>query len=144
MRMPHPRSQTAHASLSAAQRASLPSGDPQSQSVHHTVTYRFAVRDAGFSGATGFLLQRQYTSSKHLCTLHTGVASWRALSMFAFKAARKVHRTVPVAVCAALCGRRELTACCAFSVLSSELSTTSRSSTGAHTKRIAAAQDHML
>ena len=65
-----------------------------------TVTYRLAVRDAGFPGATGFLLQCQYTSSKHLCTLHTGVASWRALSMFTFKAARKVYRMVPVAVLA--------------------------------------------
>ena len=63
-----------------------------------SVTYRLAVRDAGFPGAMGFLLQCQYTSSNHLCTLHTGVASWRALSMFAFKAARKVYRMVPVAV----------------------------------------------
>ena len=74
-----------------------------------TVTYRLTVRDAGFPGATGFLLQCQYTSSKHLCILHTGVASWRALSILAFRAARRIHCTVPVAVRAALCRRGELT-----------------------------------
>ena len=78
------------------------------------VTYRLAVRDAGFPGATGFLLQCQYTSSKHLCILHTGVASWRALSILAFRAARRIHCTVPVAVRAALCSRGELIACSPF------------------------------
>ena len=38
------------------------------------------------------------SSVKHLCTLHTGTASWRILSIFTFKAVRKTHPTVPTAV----------------------------------------------
>ena len=38
------------------------------------------------------------SSSKHLCTLHTGTASWRVLSIFIFKAVRKTLPTVPTAV----------------------------------------------
>ena len=38
------------------------------------------------------------SSSKHLCTLHTGTASWRVLSIFTFKAVRKTHPMVPTAV----------------------------------------------
>ena len=54
-----------------------------------------------------------------VCTLHAGAAFQRALSMFAFRTVRKIHPTVPAAVCAALFSKRELTA--TFSMLSGDL-----------------------
>ena len=51
---------------------------------------------------------------------------------------------MPVAVHAALFSKWELTASKAFSVLSSDPSTSSQSSTGAHTERIVAKWYHML
>ena len=54
-----------------------------------------------------------------VCTLHAGVAFQRALSMFAFRTVRKIHPTVPAAVCDALFSKRELTA--TFSMLSGDL-----------------------
>ena len=50
------------------------------------------------------------SSSKHLCALHTSVASWRALSIFTFRAVRKIHPTLPAAVHAALFSKWELAA----------------------------------
>ena len=49
------------------------------------------------------------SSFKHLCALHTSVASWRALSIFTFSAVRKIHPTLPAAVHAALFSKWELT-----------------------------------
>ena len=43
-----------------------------------------------------------YSSSKLLCTLCTDVASQRPLSIFAFRAVRKIHPIVPAAVHATL------------------------------------------
>ena len=84
------------------------------------------------------------SSSKHLCTLCTGAASQTALFIFAFKGVKKIHPTVPVAVPATLFRKWERTACNTFSILSGEPSTASQSSTGAHTKKIAATWYHML
>ena len=75
------------------------------------------------------------SSCKHLYTLHTSVASVRALSIFALSAVRKIYFMVPVAVHATLFCKWELTAHNAFSVLSSDPSTASQSSTGTHTER---------
>lgn len=77
---------------------------------------------------------------KRLCTLRPSTASLRALSIFAFRAVRKIHPTVP----GSLCSKRELTACNAFSMLAGKPSTTSQSSTGAHTSRITTTQYHVL
>lgn len=84
----------------------------QSRSVHHhCVTYRLAVRDAGFPGATGFLLQCQYTSSNtpayctpewhHGSTLHIGLqgsqedplarCQWRVVLPCAAEGSSPVH-----------------------------------------------------
>ena len=57
-------------------------------------------------------------SSKRLCTLCTGTASRRVPSMFVFKALKKIHPTMPVAVRAALFGKQELTTHSIFPVLS--------------------------
>lgn len=61
-----------------------------------------------------------------------------------FKAVRKIHTTVPRAVCAAFFSKYELTACTTFSVLSAEPSTTFQSPAGAQAKRITATWYHML
>ena len=87
---------------------------------------------------------RCYSSSKLLCTLCTDVASQRALSIFAFRAVRKIHPMVPAAICTTLFGKQELTTSNIFTMLSSELSTTSQSSTGAQAERITATQNHMV
>ena len=58
------------------------------------------------------------SSFKHLCTLCNSVASQRARSIFTFRAVRKIHPTVPVAVRATLFGKWELTICNIFSMLS--------------------------
>ena len=84
------------------------------------------------------------SSSKHLCTLYTAVASWRALSIFAFRVVRKIHPMVPAAVCATLFSKWELTTYNTFSVLSGDLSTAFQSSTGVHPERTVATWCHML
>ena len=66
-----------------------------------TFSYCLTVRDAGFFRATGFCSDTNIccsSSSKHLCTLHTGMASWRALSIFTFRAVKEIYPMVPVAV----------------------------------------------
>ena len=71
------------------------------------VTYCLAARDAGFLRATGFFFNSSVhcsSPSKSFCTLCTDVASQRELSIFAFRAVRKIHPTVPVPVHAALFG----------------------------------------
>ena len=77
--------------------------------------------------------------------LHTQVNQLhQSIYIFTFRAVRKIYPMEQVAVCAILFGKQELTACNTFSMLSSELSTTSQSSTGAHTERAAATQHHIL
>lgn len=78
--------------------------------------------------------------SKHLCTWCFSLASRSALSILAFRPVRKIHPAGPAALCAAVFGKRELTACKAFSMLSRELSTTSQSPT----ERTLAAGYHAL
>ena len=68
-----------------------------------TVNNRLTVRVTGFFGAIGFFSNATIhcsSSSKHLCTLHTGAASQRELSIFTFKGVRKIHPMVSTAVCA--------------------------------------------
>ena len=84
------------------------------------------------------------SSSKHLCTLHPSAASHRALNIFTFREVRKICPMVPVAVYATLFGKRELTTCNAFSMLSGDPSITSQSSTRACMERMAAMWYHML
>ena len=72
-----------------------------------TVTYCLVVRDAVFLRATEFLYNSSVccsSPSKSFCTLCTGAASQRELSIFAFRAVRKIHPTMPGAVHAALLG----------------------------------------
>ena len=112
-----------------------------------TFSYCLTVRDAGFFRATGFCSDTNIccsSSSKHLCTLHTGMASWRALYIFTFRAVKEIHPMVPVAVHVTLFGKWKLTASNNFSMLSGDLSTTSQSYIGAHMETIAATWDHML
>ena len=112
---PAPRSQAAHASPSAAQRASLPSGGPAvswpSSSLSLTTSLSEMLGSPGPWGSCSNTNTHYSSSSKHLCTLHSSVASRRAPSVFAFKAAGEIRRSVPMAVRAALSSRRELTAC---------------------------------
>ena len=75
---------------------------------------------------------------------HCVLVQQTALFIFAFKGVRKIHPTVPVAVPATLFRKWERTACNTFSILSGEPSTVSQSSTGAHTKKIAATWYHTL
>ena len=110
-----------------------------------TFSYCLTVRDAGFFRATGFCSDANIccsSSSKHLHTLSTGMATWRGI--FTFRAAREIHPMGPAAVHVTLFGKWELTASNDFSLLSGDLSTTSQSYTGAHMERIAATWDHML
>ena len=83
------------------------------------------------------------SSSKSLCTLHINKAMQRALSILAFRA---IRNTPPHGASGSLChqDKRELTTCNALSVLFSEPSATSQSSTTAHAERIAATRYHML
>ena len=132
----------------------LPPNRPHCQAGTHslimlivTFSYCLTVRDAEFFRATGFCSDANiccFSSSKHLCTWHTGMASWRALSIFTFRAAKGIHPKVPAAVHVTLFGKWELTASNDFSLLSGDSSTTSQSYTGAHMERIAATWDHML
>ena len=114
-----------------------------------TVTSCLTVRDAGFFKAMGLGPQgpnikiHYSSSSKHLCTLCSGAAFYRVWSISTFRAVRKIHLMVPAAVHAALFSKQEFTACNAFSVLSSELSTASESSTRIHAERIVATWYHV-
>ena len=76
------------------------------------------------------------SSSKHLCILCTGAPSRRPLPILTFMTVRKIHPAVPAAVCMALFSKQELTAYNVFSMLSSEPSPDTQSSTRGHTKRI--------
>ena len=108
-----------------------------------SVTYRLTVSDAGSSGPRGSCSNANMRCSspfKHLCALCLSRASLRALSIFAFRAVRKIHPTVP----GSLCSKRELTAYNTFSMLAGKPSTTSQSSTGAHISRITTTQYHVL
>ena len=88
-----------------------------------TVNNHLTVRVTGFFRAIEFFSNATIhcsSSSKHLCTLCTGVASQRTRSIFTFRAVRKIHPTVPVAIWAALFGKWELTICNIFSMLSGD------------------------
>ena len=82
------------------------------------------------------------SSSKHLCTLHAGVASWRAPSIFPFRAVRKIHPMVPAAVYATLFSKWELTTYNTFSMLFGGLSIAFQSSTGVQPERTVATWCH--
>ena len=66
---------------------------------------------------------------KHLYTLLTSAACWRVLSIFTFRALKKIHATVPVSVHDTLFSKWEFTACNTLSMLSGDLSTASQFST---------------
>ena len=85
-----------------------------------TVSDCLALRDAGVFRATGSCSKANIhcsSSSECLCTLRTSVVSRSTLPIFAFRAVRKIHPTVPAAVCAILFIKWELTACNAISML---------------------------
>ena len=99
------------------------------------VTYCLVVRDAGFLRATGFLFNCSVRCSspfKSFCTLCTGAASQRELSIF--RAVRKIHPHDASGCSCCFVGKP--TTHNAFSMLPSESSTAFQSSTRAHAKRI--------
>ena len=103
-----------------------------------TIAYCLDIRDADSlrpQGSCSNINVCCSSSSKHLCTWLTCTASHRTLSVFSFRAVRKIHPRVPAAVRATLFGKQELPTCNIFSLLSSDLSTASQSSIGAHMER---------
>ena len=69
------------------------------------------------SGPWSYCSNARIRCSSSSCTLHTSAASQRALFIFTFKAVKKIHPTVPAAVCAALFGKWELFTYNTFSIL---------------------------
>ena len=125
--------------------ASLPSRDPQSCNIRHHCHLPPRCQRCWLLQWHGVLaLMPIYVALVLSISAHCTPAQHRTLSIFVFRAVRKIHPTEPAAVCAALFCKRELTACNAFSKLSSEPSTASQSSTGAHTNRITSTEYHML
>ena len=96
---------------------------------------------SGPQGSCSNISRHCFSPSKHVCTLHPSAASYRALATFTF---RKICPMMPVAVCATLSGKWELTTYNAFSMLSGDPFTTSQSSTRAYVERMAATWYHVL
>ena len=111
-----------------------------------TITYHLSEM-MGSSGPRGSCSKANMhcsSSSKRLCTLHSGRASQRARSVFAFRAVRKICPMVSVTFPCHLFSKRELTTCNTFSVLSREPSTAPQSSTTAQAQMITATSYHMV
>ena len=108
-----------------------------------TVTYLLPemLGSSGPQGSCSNISRHCFSPSKHVCTLHPSAASYRALATFTF---RKICPMMPVAVCATLSGKWELTTYNAFSMLSGDPFTTSQSSTRAYVERMAATWYHVL